>query len=231
MRRQYSSDSDTNKIDQPNAILRIKPSFTYTDDHMGIDDNDDEELYVFYECYDISRIDQKDIVTNISNTICYNNDMQNTNILDKDMKLDNIIDDTTIILKNNIVVIDETCNNITVTHIVDNSIHDIDIIHSKIDNNDECLIISYRYDVKDIHYMYKYIQHIFTSLSCETKFNVIVFYNFGKSQSFLINDTELYFMYNYDDPILSIMRAHIDKVHDVTKNNINIYNDRLYIRI
>ena len=38
-------------------------------------------------------------------------------------------------------------------------------------------------------------------------------------------------MYNYDDPILAMMRAHIDKVHDVSKNNINIYNDRLYIRI
>ena len=38
-------------------------------------------------------------------------------------------------------------------------------------------------------------------------------------------------MYNYDDSILSMMHAHIDKVHDVSKNNINIYNDRLYTRI
>ena len=38
-------------------------------------------------------------------------------------------------------------------------------------------------------------------------------------------------MYNYGDPILSMMRAHTDKVHDVLKNNIDIHNDRLYIRI
>ena len=183
-RRPYISDSfddheEYSNVSNTKSILLSKLSFTYTDDHMStLDDNDDEE---FYECYDdscendIARIDinQKDIVTNISNTICYDNDsIQNTIILDNNMKLDNSMNDTTFILNNNIVVIDETCNVITVTHIVDNSIHDIDIIHSKIDNNDECLIISYRYDVKDIHYMYKYIQHIFTSLLCETKFNV-----------------------------------------------------------
>ena len=55
--------------------------------------------------------------------IIYNESIQNTVKLDKDMTLDNSINDTTFVLNNNISVIDDTIgnmddtgNNIIVTH-------------------------------------------------------------------------------------------------------------------